>query len=188
MNSSKWSVSGGGPVIDHWLTRKCDVARDQSIQFRVNFTVTSDLNWIRSCLRIDLQGFGLPREEHFVTGLFTAEKLGAFVEVKALHPEEDETDEDESRVCLVVNDDDVPKCLRALSSHGDLMFLLLNLPAGKGVQNIGNVDPIIAFRLPASLEFKKLSDEVCDKIRLAQNATWERHLNEGWFRRRSDAL
>jgi hypothetical protein len=188
---SNWQVEGGGLLLQYKLTRTYDRVPAKhpndpatTISIRLTLTGASDNNSIDRVLRIHLRPFRAPKET-LVMALFTTDQaFGGFVEVHAL-PVPSNAPRDLLDAVLCVHKDDVTKCLRALSSGGDLIFALMS-PAKPDAEPFVELPPksALTFVLSNDLEFKLRHDHASSLIEKSQDATRARHLREGWYRRR----
>jgi hypothetical protein len=185
VDSGKWSLDGGGGLLLYHLTRTYNFSEQTpDATVRIYFIVksTDDLT-ISTGLRIFLKPFALKKEWKLVLGLFTKDYEGAFMEVNALPNVAGGLFGLDAAIC--VHDDDVPKCVSAISSGKEMAFLILHTLPPKAEPFLKPpLDPLVNLNLPNDPEFKQLYAEVCEKIEQSHNATRARHLREGWYRRR----
>lgn len=193
VSSGSWSVHGGGIVLDYRLSgiyRLSGLAPPEiNGMLRFDCMLTShEANRIDCGLRVHLKPFHLSDKKSFIMGLFPTDgSTGGLVEVLAIPNIWDADAKTETSFC--VHEDDVPKCLRAISSGKELNFLIIDQenPPPDPTRSFVKlpVDPLVNLRLTNDQEFKRIYEETCDKIEISHDATRARQLGEGWYRKRS---
>jgi hypothetical protein len=117
-------------------------------------------------------------------GLFTEEGRGGLVEVKALHADE-EWRQGVFDTVMHVHEDDVPRCVDAMRAGKPFNFLLAPSLPPPNPSNISTETKwIVGFELPNDGMFNALYKVGYEHVEASHNATWARHLSEGWYRRR----
>ena len=190
---SRWESQNGGVILEHRISRTYRSSEmlspnpNMTLRIDCTITVSNDVNWMKSVLAIRLQPFRLLAEKALIMGLSTADSKGGLVEVLAIPIAQKSVNSPE--VVLRMHEDDVPKCLRALSSGSDMTFILINQSEPEPPPECSFVKlpakPIVTLALPNDLEFKGFYDAACKLVAASQDATWARHLSEGWYRKRS---
>jgi hypothetical protein len=189
VNAGKWQLAGSGQefTLHRTYSWSAPSSAETTAALKIICTIRSspEANWVFSDLHFNFKPFRIAHERSIVLGLFTDEPKGALVEVKALPVPEDSRDA-LLDVVMLAHRDDVTKLLRALSSGKGLTFALMNPAPPDEKPFLKDAPELLArFALPNDPEFKELYDEACEQVANWQDATRERQLEEGWYRRRT---
>jgi hypothetical protein len=165
---------GAAYVVRHTMRISCSVES------------SSDINWIKTHLHINMRPFEFPPSKTLVMGLFTADAKGGLLEVQAIKARPEWRNDEVLDGAFGLHEDDVLKCLRALSSESDLFFAVYKTtPTDREPLIARGAQPLFKLQFPNDQNFKRLYAESCERVARGQDGTRARHLHEGWYRRRT---